>query len=330
MYYKYILMGNGKELKDNIINIFTKISDFIANSEKNEEFIRDILILFFNFIFFFKKLCNNIHEIVDEFIEYRDNYGVQIDNILNELITLDQSTIIKYNELYYKNNYIKYNDIISSYENNVKYNKKIKNDAHMAIKLSYNNIIIHNNIELEDIYTLIIPKEKSINEKNNNYNYVDIGYGNKYKLNIYNTIHDNIPLNLLVYIKQLDQIVIKVGNENKYQFINSKLYRVYNPRNKIDNDRSIICNNNIKKYNKKCQNGTRCKYYHDPIIGYEDNYHQTRQFSSNPIIYNCIDFKDGTKVKENVKNIPWPDAVNLYQSSLSVILIACIHSITEN
>ncbi len=307
-------MNNSKELKDKIINIFTEIVSFISNSNKDEYFIREILILFFNFIFQFKILCNLVNENMKEYKEYKHNYGIQIDNILNELVTIDQNTINRYNDLYYIKENIKYNDIIISYQNNVKYNKKVY------------NVKKHNNIEVEDIYTLNIPKEN----KNTNYNYVDIGYGNMYKLNVYNSINDNIPLNLLVYIKQLDQIVIKVGDEKKHQFINSKLYRVYNPRNKIDNDRSIICNNNIKKFNKKCQNGLKCKYYHDPIIGYEDNCHHSRQFSSNPIIFNCIDFKDGTKAKENIKNINWVDAVNLYQASLSVILIGCIHSLNND
>ncbi len=315
-------MDTGKDLKNKIINIFTNIIKYIENSNKNEEFIKEILILLFHFIFHFKKLCNIINEIIDELIQYKINYGIQIDNILNELTIIDHNTIIKYNELYYKKNIIKYTDIINSYDQlkqTQKNNKIISN-----IK----NINIHINLDLEDIHSLFIPKNKTIN--NINYQYIDVGYGNMYKLNVYNTINDDIPLNLLVYIKQLDQIVIKVGNDKKYKFINSRLYRVYNPRNKIDNDRSIICNNNIKKFNKKCQNGIKCKYYHDPIIGYEDNYHQTRQFSSNPIIYNCIDFKDGSKVKENVKNINWEDAVNLYQASLSVLLIGCVHSINDS
>jgi len=104
------------------------------------------------------------------------------------------------------------------------------------------------------------------------------------------------------------------------------LYRTYDIKNKINNDRSILCNNNIKSLNKKCQNGIDCKYYHDIILGYEDNYHKDRQFSYNPIIYNCVSFKDGLQVKENIQKINWIDAINLYQSNLSCILIACIHA----
>ena len=58
---------------------------------------------------------------------------------------------------------------------------------------------------------------------------------------------------------------------------------------------------NIKSLNKKCPNGKDCRYYHDIIIGYEDNSHFNRQFSYNPIIYNCITSKDGFYVKENTK-----------------------------
>ena len=55
--------------------------------------------------------------------------------------------------------------------------------------------------------------------------------------------------NLLVYVKQIDQVVIKVGNENKYKYINSKLYRTYDVKQKkTNNDRSILCNNKYKKF----------------------------------------------------------------------------------
>ena len=150
-----------------------------------------------------------------------------------------------------------------------------------------------------------------------------------YKLHIYETLESDIPLNLLVYVKKIDQIVIKVGSEHNFKFINSKLYRTYDMKNKINNDRSILCNNNIKELNKKCQNGINCKYYHDIILGYEDNYHIDRQFSYNPIIYNCVSFKDGLHAKENIKKINWYDAINLYQSSLSCILIGCLHAISN-
>lgn len=300
-----------KKLKSNIINVFLSITTFIENSNADDDSVREILLIFFHFMFLLKKLCNSVNEHINKFIKYRVEYATQLDNILNELVVIDQNTIEKYNSIFYQDNKITHTDIVNSYEKHRTTNKKLY------------NVKSNTNLELEDIHTLLFT------DKNTNSDYIDIGYGNMYKLNIYNSIHDDIPLNLLVYIKQLDQVVMKVGNEKKYQFVNSKLYKVYNPRNKIDNDRSIICNNNIKKLNKKCQNGVRCRYYHDPIIGYEDNYHINRQFSSNPIIYNCIDFKDGARVKENIKKFDWYDAINLYQSSLSVILIACIHSTQE-
>ena len=131
---------------------------------------------------------------------------------------------------------------------------------------------------------------------------------------------------MIVYVKEINQIVIKIGNEKKFQYINSKLYKTYNIANKTDNGRSILCNNNIKKLNKKCLNGINCKYYHDIILGYKDNFHNNRQFSCNPIIYNCVNFKDGEYVKENIKKIDWHDAINLYQSNLSCLLIACMHA----
>ena len=78
-------MNNSKELKYKIINIFTEIVSFIKNSNKDENFIREILILFFNFIFHFKTLCNLVNESMNEYKEYKHNYGIQINNILNEL-----------------------------------------------------------------------------------------------------------------------------------------------------------------------------------------------------------------------------------------------------
>ena len=76
-------MATSKLLKDNIINIFTEIEVFIENSEKNEDFIKEMLILFFNFIFLLKKLCNQIHNIMEDFNNYKINFGIQVNNILN-------------------------------------------------------------------------------------------------------------------------------------------------------------------------------------------------------------------------------------------------------
>jgi len=198
-------------------------------------------------------------------------------------------------------------------------------------------IIINNtNLDILDISLSNISELLNISSINNKYQddifnntkkeNINIGFNNIYRLHTYNNIDDKIPFNLLVYIKEIDQVVIKIGNDKKYQFINSKLYKTYNIKNNIDNGKSILCNNNIKKLNKKCQNGNNCKYYHDIILGYPDNAHKVRQFSCNPIIYNCANFKDGTYVKENIKKIDWVDAINLYQSNLSCILIACMHA----
>ena len=149
-------------------------------------------------------------------------------------------------------------------------------------------------------------------------------------LETYENIRDNIPINKLVFIKNINQVVMKIGTETNYKFINSNLCKVYSNKNNkyCNNTRSIICNNNIKKFNKKCINKD-CLYFHDPILGYEDNFHKIRQFSNNPIVYNNILFKSGDLVSDNIKKTDWIDAINLYQSSLSNILIACMHSTTN-
>jgi hypothetical protein len=196
-----------------------------------------------------------------------------------------------------------------------------------------NKYIINNtNLDLYDLEDIDKLLQTDITLSNNpNFiteDYVDIGFNNYYKFSIYKDLNGDIPYNTLVYIKEINQVVIKVGDKTNYRYINSKLYKTYNIKNE-NNSKSIICNNNIKELNKKC-NMPDCKFYHDYIIGYKDNADKNRQFSYNPIVYNCLDFKDGSKVKENTKKIKWFDAINLYQANLSCILIACMHSMNKS
>jgi hypothetical protein len=315
-----------KKINKNLEKLVDTIKYINKNNTDNyDETIHSLFIIIFNILFLVRKVIKFFYITFDEYINYNVKYKKQINNILVELNGNSHEIIDKYNSIYLNNKTIKFKDILKNYSFNSRNNNKIMNS-----NIVYTNV----NLEILDISSIdninkIIMPDESKNSNNINsidYNLVDIGFNNLYKLHIFNSLNDNIPFNLLVFVKEINQIVIKIGNEKKFQYINSRLYKTYNLSNKTDNDRSILCNNNIKKLNKKCLNGVNCKYYHDIIIGYKDNFHKNRQFSCNPIIYNCVNFKDGEYVEENVKKIEWHDAINLYQSSLSCILIACIHS----
>lgn len=287
-----------------------------ANQNNIEKNINNIFILLFNFLFIFKSLLNFFYIWIDKHLNDIKKYNLNLLYISNDLDNVHYNLIKKYNKL----------NLI--YEN-ITYKKILENNVYNTNNKFIHSNIVKNNINLDIIdISNLVDNSDIINNNYNNvpYEYVNIGFDNMYKLHIYNSLEDNIPFNLLVYVKKINQVVIKVGNDNKYKYINSKLYKTYDIKHKNNNDRSILCNNNIKSLNKKCANGKDCKYYHDIIIGYDDNSHNDRQFSYNPIIYNCISFKDGSCVKENTKKINWIDAINLYQSNLSCILIGCIHS----
>ena len=306
----------------NILNLLLqniKNINNVNNNNVNNNNVNNIFLLIFHFLYLFKSLLNFFYIHFDKYSNNIKKYNLNLLYISTDLDNTHYNLLKKYNDLNMIYENITYKKILE----NAIYKKSNEN-------LKSNIVINHINLELNSIDSII----DSINDTNNYnnsygkvpYEYVNIGFDNMYKLHIYDSLQCNIPFNLLVYVKSIDQVVIKIGNEHKYKYINSKLYRTYDVKNKINNDRSILCNNNIKELNKKCINGRDCKYYHDIIIGYDDNYHKNRQFSYNPIIYNCITFKDGFYVKENIKKINWYDAINLYQSNLSCILIGCVHS----
>lgn len=281
------------------------------------DYINNTFILIFHFLFLFKSLINFFYIHLDNYTNDIKKYHLNLLYITTDLDNTHYNLLKKYNDLNLIHEHITYKKIL---ENNI----YIKPNTYLNSNIIINNV----NLEINSIND-IIDSITNINDYNYNkapYEYINIGFDNMYKLHIYDDLNCDIPFNLLVYIKSIDQVVIKIGNEYKYKYINSKLYRTYDVINKSNNDRSILCNNNIKELNKKCINGKDCKYYHDIILGYDDNNHQNRQFSYNPIIYNCISFKDGFYVKENIKKINWHDAINLYQSNLSCILIGCMHS----
>lgn len=315
---------------NDIFSFFTIILNNINNNNNNFIYIHDVityLLLFcMNNIYLLQKLHKNIQYIIKQYIYNKQKYLNKLKNIEISLNNINIDIIKSYNEISIK----KQEELNISLKQNIIYiHDKIDNNLYNSEK--NNNLNLYS---LNDIEQLLISNSNYLKfyKKDDNfidYKYINLGYSNYYKINCYKYLKDTLPFNLLMYIQELDQIVIKLGEENNFKYINSKLYKVYNSKNeKTINNKSILCNNNIKDLNKKCY-VENCKYYHDYIIGYKDNYHKDRQFSSNPIVYNCIDFKDGSKVKENIKNIEWFDAINIYQASLSTILIGCIHSLKK-
>ena len=314
---------NNTKLNEKINKNLENIIHNIKNTNKDDDSIHELFMVIFNILFLVRKIITFFSILFDNLINYNSKYKKQISNILSELNGNHNEILEKYNSLYLDNKSIKHKDLFKYHFLNNKSNDRLMNSNIVQNNINLNILDISSN----DILNTINTNLKKINYINSeDYNFVNLGYDNFYKLHIFNSLEDNIPFNLLVYVKEINQVVIKIGNDKKFQYINSKLYKTYNAKNEIDNGHSILCNNNIKKINKKCLNGINCKYYHDIILGYKDNAHKSRQFSCNPIIYDCINFKDGSYVKENVKKINWYDAINLYQSNLSCILIACMHS----
>lgn len=287
----------------------------IYSIQKNEEFINLTFVFIFNIIILLKKLINVLEITIKKHNLYKTQYTDKINKLIIDIDIYD-------------------NNILNLY-NNFNKNKKIeinKNYNKLNFNITENNLI---NLDLHNIDELIDNIDNcnmSLIEFNKNnyikYDYVDLGFNNFYKMHTFNKLNETIPFNLLVYIIELDQIVIKVGDEKKYRFINSKIYKTYDIKINNDNSRSILCNNNIKELNKKCNN-YNCSYYHDYILGYKENCHFDRQFSNNPIVFNSPNFKDGSKIKENAKNVDWYNAINLYQFNLSCLLLGCIHSLNK-
>lgn len=304
-----------KELFDNIDNLIININHNNFNSLNH---IIILIILFcINNIFLLNKLLNIIKTKIEYIKDIKQKYLLKIIDIEYNLNKINIDLLKSYNKLSInKNNLI--NIDLLNYE--IKYNINENNNLELFDLNNIDDLIINSNRQYK----------KQFNFKNDK-NYIDykninIGFNNYYKLHCFKYLMNSLPFNLLIYINEINQVIIKIGDNNKYKYINSKLYPVYLFNEKNINNNSIICNNNIKELNKKC-NVENCRFYHDYIIGYKDNYHLSRQFSSNPIVYNCNNFKDGSKVKENIKKIEWHEAINLYQSSLSNILIGCIHSL---
>ena len=316
---------------NNLNDIFSFFNILLYNLDTTNNFnyiyniLTYILLFCINNLYLLNKLQKIINNRLHSYIINKKKYLNKIQDIEKSLHNLNSNIIKSYNDISIKS----IEKIELHLIKNIEYNTKYEN-------IEFNNQNNKSNLELYNLHDIDNLLTKNNSEyykfyKNDDnfidYKYINIGYGNYYKLNCYKYLKDTLPFNLLMYIQELDQIVIKIGDDEHYRYINSKLYKVYNSKNEKNiNNKSIICNNNIRELGKKCYIDN-CKYYHDYIIGYKDNFHKDRQFSSNPIVFNCNDFKDGSKIKENLKKIEWYDAINLYQSSLSTLLIGCVHSL---
>ena len=316
----------------NILSTFLNNSISINNTleyETSTIVIKIILLFSINNIYLLNKLIVKIKEVMT-ITKYRRDYLLNKINNIEKILNNKNTEIL---DLY---NTLSQKEVITM--NSIPLLKKINYNTSKKIQKNLDIYPIDNlDLSFIDDNNLIDPLLNY--NKDSNYigfQKISIGFNNNYNLHCYQHLKPTLPLNLLLYVQEVDQVIIKIGNNKQYKYINSKLYKVYNAydstslnyfnENKFN---SILCNNNIKELNKKCYSDN-CKYYHDYIIGYTDNYHKTRYYSSNPIVYNCPSFKDGSKIKENIKKIPWYNAINLYQSSLSNILLGCIHSQYKN
>lgn len=294
----------------------TKYTDYelSINNNKYEELSNEYLQMYNSILCQITNTLQYIKIQNMQYIKYKNTTINQLDNLLididklsnninNSKFIIEKSVINNINEIDNINKYKLYDINFINDDDNL----DIIND------FNYNKYFS----SLDDYDILKIPKKKLVN----------IGFDNYYELPVYNYLSSNIPLNLIVYIKEIKSVVIKVGNKQKFKYINATIGRVPENTMEKNNQRSIICNNNLVKNNKKCINGINCTYYHDPIIGFADIAHFERQYSHNPLIYNCSNFKDGKYIKENVKKINWEEGLNLYQTSFAWILLGLIHSL---
>lgn len=314
-------MNKFVSINNNLNSIFSDIFYIVhqsINKFNNNEILIYTLLFCINNIYFLNKLIDLISLLVNS------NYDniIKLKKIEKKIETTDIKIINIYNSI---NQHNKKNDkllipIIQNVQNKI---YSIDNNLDLYDLNDIEKSIIHPEVE-----RLMANKDNSNFINNSNYlglKKINIGYNNYYNLHSYKHVDEQLPFNMLLYISEIDQIIIKIGNKRKYKYVNSKLSTVYCSKMEENKNKSILCNNNIKSNNKKCYN-YNCKYYHDYFVGYSDNYDKIRSFSNNPIVYNCYNFKDGNYVKENIKKINWHDALNIYQSSLSNILIACLHS----
>lgn len=315
-----ILMYHNKilDILDNINNIIinTEYTDYelSINNNKYEQLNNNYLKIYESILDNANNIVKTIKKQNKKYTKYKNNFIKQFDDLLIDIdkihTNIDNSNII------IKNNTItEIDNLYNNYQYKI-FNTTFLNDSDNLDIIDDKTIITSIN-KKKEYDTIILPKKQLVN----------IGYDNYYELPVFNYLSNSIPLNTIVYVEEIKSVIIKVGNQNKFKYINATIGRV--PENTIDknNQRSIICNNNIIKYNKKCINGHKCTYYHDPIIGFSDIAHYERQYSHNPLIYNCSNFKDGKYIKENVKKINWEEGLNLYQTSFAWVLLGLIHSL---
>lgn len=320
-------------MRDNILNYYTIIVKLLDNINflidefnvinynvifnNNYELLSNLFLnLYKNIIFTINNHIKYIRNTNKKYVKNKSNINKDLDNLLFDINSIDEKIntslfVIKNKDIDYITN-IEYSNIYKKFDISF-----INDDNNLNI-LDYSSIgTTHTNNSTYNSNIVYLPDKKLVN----------IGLDNYYELPVYNTLNDNIPLNIIVYIEDIKTVLIKVGSINNFKYINAVIGKVPNNNLEKNNQRSIICNNNIQKYNKKCPNGTECTYYHDPIIGYPDIAHYERQYSHNPLIYNCVNFKNGEHIKENCKNVSWEDGLNLYQTSFAWVLLGLIHSL---
>lgn len=297
----------------------------------------------------------NIIELELSFLKKKIQTKLENNAHILKIAKMEYSNIIKsfnYVEDFEKTTYM-FNQKISGGPCRKKDKKTYKAEDNLETEEEHNllewiNSLRNNSKEnREDLETKAMLARKAVSNKVLYMDCNDLGFDNKYTCYSISYIDErnikSIPFDMFIYDKSVSQIVIKVGSPDSYALVNTKICKVYPPnRQTVDNSRSIICNNNIQnKYwlplckeverKNKCES-RNCRYYHDPFLGDKDSCHSDRQFSNNPIVFNSNknipvhNFKSGDLVKENIKKTKWHEAVTLYQSSLSNLLIACVHA----
>lgn len=275
---------NYKILKNkNITNNYIKPLLLVENNNKilNKTYIKNIknnLIILFQLIFNYYKLCNNIKKNSNK---YKIFYKFLINDLI--IIYLNNSNYnIKKNINNYINIYIKNYYIILKFKNNIKLNyfslKYLKTKLIQTNKIKYNNIKILLNKSNTNINTYnkveIIPTFNIINNNINNLKLI-VKFKNKY----FKTNFKNKKFKIL----KKNQIIIK--NKKKYYkifILKTKKIKSLNKKNKkFKNKSNLIKKSNILKNLKL--NYKNLNYY---LKNYK-NYHIKYIYNSS-IIKNVI------------------------------------------
>ena len=187
-------MNNKKIINDIsiIFNFFysTLTNINLYNINKNEEFINFTFVFIFNIIILLKKLINTLENSINKIDIYKDKYKNKIIDILDEINDLDNNILKLYN------NYINKNSIKST-KNDLYNNKLLLYNEHTISNLdteSIDNLLNNNNINNKQ-NLIILDNENYID-----YDYIDIGFNNLYKLHIFKKFFIKLKMHKLIYI----------------------------------------------------------------------------------------------------------------------------------